>query len=459
MIPVQFVVDKLASATGMYVFALDKSYKKLASAGVPPLFIQLIEREVSYQRWMRDALDDARKHSITAQDISGLSNIVVPFDEGWCVIPGLRTSKAPLKSIGDVESSLGSAVPVIEQSKADCFALLAPVLISSLLPVLEQRSVSEHAVSDMSVMLDYLSQVLFVLEPELLLQRTTDFFVDKLKLGNCSIVTDSFTARYHHNPALLSIYSRVESIASAHAQQTKTAFLSQNISADVMFTKVPYSEKLPPCLLVIPVSTGAVLLFSDTSLKEMFSLASGLVERFGKALEKSLLYQSAHASSITDPLTGIFNRAFFSRALARALESAKSVSVCMIDVDNFKKYNDTQGHIAGDKVLQQVASTIKSALGEGCVFSRYGGEEFVFCTSKVHLEAVSLAESCREAVESSCGVTISLGVASGERLSAETLLQEADAALYRAKHDGKNRVGSIVLPAPEINHLVRENPQ
>ncbi|GEM_PF-3511102 len=457
MIPVQFVVDKLASATGMYVFVLDKSYKKLASSGIPPLFIQLMEREISYQRWLRDVLDDAIKQTCTIQDPSGLTNIFVPIEHGWCVIPGLRTSKNQLQSICDVAGSLGASIPVIEQSKIDCFALLAPVLFSSLLPVFEQNSMTEHSVADMSVMLEYLSQVLFVLEPELLLQRTAEFFVDKLKLGNCTIVTNDFVARYHHNPGLSKIYGRVEAIASAHAQQTKTAFLSHKISNDVMFAKVPFAENLPPCLLVIPAGTGAVLLFSDTPLTEFFSLASGLVESFGKAWEKSLLYQSAHASSITDPLTGLFNRAFFSRALARALESTQSVSVCMIDVDNFKKYNDTQGHLAGDKVLQQVATTIKSTLGESSVFARYGGEEFVFCTPVLHDEAVRLAESCRAAVESGCGVTISLGVASGKSIPAETLLQEADAALYRAKNAGKNRVESIVLPASDESNLAEES--
>ncbi len=447
MLPVQFVVDKLASATGVYAFVLDRAYKKVASAGVPPLFTQLVEREVAYQRWLRDALDDARKQVRIAQEPSGCTAVLVPLSDGWCVVPGLRTTKN-IQSVGDVEASLGAAVPIVEPSHVQSLAYLVPVLFSAIQPVLEQRAVFEHTVSDMTVLLDYLSQVLFVLDPELLLQRTTEFFVHKLRLGNCSIVIDSFVGRYHHNPSLLNTYACIESLTKAHVQQTKTMLLSANLAKDVMFAKISV-DKLPPCLIALPVGSGAVILFADTSLNDVVSLASGLVEKFGKAWEQCLLYQSAHSLSITDPLTGIFNRAFFSRALARATESAQFVSVCMIDVDNFKKYNDTQGHLAGDKVLQSVAATVKATLGEACVFARYGGEEFVFFTNTK--DAVSLAESCRAAVEQGCGVTISLGVASGAGLSSEKLLQEADAALYRAKNSGKNKVEAVVLGEDKEN--------
>lgn len=170
--------------------------------------------------------------------------------------------------------------------------------------------------------------------------------------------------------------------------------------------------------------------------------------------------------SVTDPLTGLFNRRYFDEALVnewnRACRSQSSLSLLMIDIDNFKKYNDALGHPAGDLCLKQVADVLKSnAQRSGEFAARIGGEEFAVVTSNLGAaEAAALAERIlREIADmkiqhprSSFGiVTVSIGIATFTGQSQDYLISEADAALYRAKEEGRNSY--VVFRDKPTSHL------
>lgn len=150
--------------------------------------------------------------------------------------------------------------------------------------------------------------------------------------------------------------------------------------------------------------------------------------------------------SAVDGLTGVYNHRYFSALLSNELQTLRrypgKLSLVMIDLDNFKSYNDTYGHPAGDELLRKAAEVFKKSVREGDVVCRYGGEEFVivlFRTPKKGAEFV--AERILSQVRLYLPVTVSMGIATypEDAEDAQTLVEKADAALYQAKHSGKNR--------------------
>ena len=165
--------------------------------------------------------------------------------------------------------------------------------------------------------------------------------------------------------------------------------------------------------------------------------------------------------SITDPLTGIYNRRYLERRLAdeiaRASRYGMPFSVLLIDIDHFKRVNDIYGHQVGDLVLEGMAQLIVATLRTTDIVARYGGEEIMVILPGTPVKtAADLAERLRKIVEdasfevpaeldreiSALGVTVSVGVGCfrPHPKAMQDLIQGADKALYRAKHEGRNRV-------------------
>jgi diguanylate cyclase (GGDEF)-like protein len=178
-----------------------------------------------------------------------------------------------------------------------------------------------------------------------------------------------------------------------------------------------------------------------------------LDELKGKNRELELLSAELARTALTDPLTGIDNRRHFmhraQEELKRARRYERSFSLLMIDVDHFKRINDDFGHTIGDQVLVALAATIHKALRETDMLARYGGEELIIGLTETGREgALVVAERLRRLVASTSiaglerRVTISVGVAAlGKDVeSVEQLIERADAALYRAKREGRDRV-------------------
>jgi diguanylate cyclase (GGDEF)-like protein len=179
------------------------------------------------------------------------------------------------------------------------------------------------------------------------------------------------------------------------------------------------------------------------------------------------LYRALHAANIKlgeyavlDGLTGIFNRRYFDQrypaALRQANETGRPLALLMVDIDRFKNFNDNYGHQRGDECLIAVAHALKGCLRRtGDFVARYGGEEFVIVLPECSQEmAGQIAEALRDGVEE-LGIeahftdmghlTVSIGLAASGgtgRTIPATLLAQADAALYRAKSEGRNRVAA-----------------
>ncbi len=167
--------------------------------------------------------------------------------------------------------------------------------------------------------------------------------------------------------------------------------------------------------------------------------------------------------SLTDPLTGIANRRhvldLLEKEVARTVRHGPPLAVAVLDLDHFKRINDTWGHPAGDAVLQAAARELSACLRRNDTVGRFGGEEFMLLLPDTPLDgAVEVAERCRARLEAldiraengeRIPVAGSFGLVSNERdlsADAEALLKAADAALYRAKAGGRNRVEAVAPP-------------
>ena len=161
-----------------------------------------------------------------------------------------------------------------------------------------------------------------------------------------------------------------------------------------------------------------------------------------QAVETSRLVSRLEGLARTDPLTGVPNRRVWEEELPRELERARRMGtelcVAMVDLDNFKRYNDQFGHQAGDRVLKEAASAWRMQVRSNDLLARYGGEEFVLLLPACELDhATEIVERLRAVTPL---VTCSIGVASWNfQESATELVERADQALYAAKTEGRNR--------------------
>jgi len=166
--------------------------------------------------------------------------------------------------------------------------------------------------------------------------------------------------------------------------------------------------------------------------------------------------------SLTDDLTGLYNRRYLMETLATEVRRSRrlqhSFAILIADIDHFKQYNDTVGHLAGDEMLRRVAHVLRESTREVDCVARYGGEEFVVMLPETGVdEAAETAERIRDRVarEALAGGTITLSVGVAEFPThgdtPESVISSADAALYQAKREGRNRMVRAGAPArPEV---------
>ena len=190
---------------------------------------------------------------------------------------------------------------------------------------------------------------------------------------------------------------------------------------------------------------------TNQALEDRMTLSKSEISNLQQSLE------AIRAESLTDPLTGLGNRKYFDRSIDAAVQSAlangEPLSLLMFDIDHFKSFNDSYGHLTGDQVLRLVGMSLRQTIKGQDITARYGGEEFAVVLPNTALrQALTVADHIRRAVmakelkKKSTGeilgrVTISVGVSMlkpGD--DTDSLIERADACLYAAKRNGRNRV-------------------
>lgn len=232
----------------------------------------------------------------------------------------------------------------------------------------------------------------------------------------------------------------------------------------------------PPHLCVPLMVRGETLGLLHISVREaltaapfgdLCTLAVAVGESIKLVLSNLRLQESLREQAIRDPLTGLFNRRYLDESLPRELQLSRRrdepLTVALLDLDHFKRFNDAYGHEAGDAVLRAVGALLAGAVRAGDLACRYGGEELTLILPGAGLEAArARLDGLRQAIMQtrvpyqggdlptvtvSIGVTVAgVTVAGGQETDAVALLKRADAALYRAKEAGRNRVVAAEPP-------------
>lgn len=266
----------------------------------------------------------------------------------------------------------------------------------------------------------------------------------------------NLVAHLGHSEEFLNLHKgmKVGDCLCGLSAKTGEAIISINSEHDSRHT-ITYPGITPHGHIIIPLKArgrvvGVLYLYlpADREIdKRIFRVLLSMGNQIGIAIDHARLYMETRELSLHDPLTRLANRRLMEIMLETNITMAKRfkkpLSVIMLDIDHFKKYNDTFGHTAGDKLLVEIASILLKETRGIDLTVRYGGEEFFILLPETDLTgACEVAERIRNAVKTATGVTISLGAASYHKgiKKNEELIKNADNALYRAKQKGRNRV-------------------
>jgi len=229
--------------------------------------------------------------------------------------------------------------------------------------------------------------------------------------------------------------------------------VSENCNMDSRHT-ITLSGMTPHGHIIVPLKAlskvvGILYLYLPPDIKidqNKIDLLLSIGNQAGTAIENSRLFKETRELSLHDHLTALANRRFMDivmkRCEARAKRTEGTFAVIMLDIDDFKEYNDNYGHARGDKILVGVAKVLLCETREMDLAVRYGGEEFLVLLPETDMAtAAEIAERIRASVHAETGVTVSLGISSYTLdMEREQLIKNADTALYQAKQKGKNRV-------------------
>ena len=253
-------------------------------------------------------------------------------------------------------------------------------------------------------------------------------------------------------------------VFAKHLKETKTPLLLDDVTKYEKFNNQKYKQNTS--IIAMPIEIGGFFwgTIKGTSETSKFDsndirLLSIISNIISVILNNAILFDEVESLSVTDGLTGLYTRKYFMERLKeetnRYLINKIPMVIAMFDLDDFKRINDTYGHLAGDMLLRQIANVLRKRFRELDILARYGGEEFIVFISHADIEkAKNLFEDIRKIIETekfflpiesytpiSIKQTVSIGLTQiQQNKTLQEIIKEADTALYTAKKEGKNRI-------------------
>ena len=306
------------------------------------------------------------------------------------------------------------------------------------------------------------------------MEKLIDFVIDKtakiLEADKCSLIFFDANTQELAIKGSIGVDNQFIVENKYNAENSITGFvvdkgipvLVEDIETDERFSRQNRPTYKSKSFISIPIKLGDEILgvinvadkksgdsdiFSEIDLKALIMI----VRQVAIAIENAKIYKELNYLTITDPLTDIYNFRHFSKTLDHEIKRLKrnkeSLCLLLIDVDDFKSYNDTYGHLAGDALLKNMSKVLKETLRETDIACRYAGDEFVVILPATDVSQAKIAaekiKNKFENVTLERKVTLSIGISDCARnMDRFDLVRKADINLYEAKKQGKNRVSA-----------------
>jgi len=320
----------------------------------------------------------------------------------------------------------------------------------------------EYQIQVLQIFQEFLINVNKKLDLDELGNYITDYIKKTFQSKECSLMVNNQRFSSEQNIDMKKV--ETERIAVKEAAKKQSPLLLQNIKTDSLVFDI--KNEVEEALLSIPIFdeetiVACINIYDDINHihKKEVELVTEFVTKASASISNAIKYNLLKKKSHTDYLTGVYNRHYFIDRLAYEINRMKNgLSILLFDIDFFKVYNDTNGHLAGDTLLKELAELIQIKLRPSDIIGRYGGEEFIVILPEIEgNEAEEVAERLRKAVEDqpfkaretqpTKKVTISIGITTTHmKMQKEELVKEADKNLYHAKKSGRNRwVSSVIL--------------
>ena len=486
------IQDKFSEAVGQPVYTIDKEGEIVHKSGDFPFYCQIVHSKDTknkchnLRKEMFEKLTDEREPLLIYYCPFGLLNIMVPIrvageQIGAVVCSSIlkKTRNVPLcRRIGHelgVESiELLDAIKEMklrETTEVDKFATLVLTLSRAIPEVMHEKKRSEKKLNELEIIHRITNLLNSTFELEKIFKSIINFVYDS-GIGDASdvlIFENEGNKRYMLNKVdIPRHYLNFEDKTVEDLQRTEKMQFIPLIKSDERFESSSqlniYTSMVSIPLKINEKVIGALNIYSNSidALKENSNFLSIIANQSAMAIHNARQYYKIRQMAITDKLTGLYNRRYFMELLKNEIErskrSKKPLSVAILDIDNFRDYNNRHGHLVGDKLLTEFAGILKKSIRNIDTAGRYGGEEFVVLLPESNpTDAATVGERVRKAIQESYfegeedqplgTVTVSIGVATclNNSLDHQELIKEADKALYKAKNLGKNKVISTII--------------
>jgi diguanylate cyclase (GGDEF)-like protein len=393
------------------------------------------------------SLLDANKKSIDFTEI--VNNTNIDSEE-------IREALNKMKSLSNDEINMHSS--------------MLRILTKTVPEIVNQKYQSDKKILELTAIYNLTKMMNSTMEIEKIIAYIIKFIVESFKVKNCSVIIlegNYIKNKFYYQKG--EELKNIEDIIIPETINTKNLIKIADIDTDFRFSKIVNKSNFKS-ILSFPLKIkndpiGVLNLYLDSLNalnEEKQEFISVVADQLAMAAYNAREFQEAKETGIVDELTNLYNRRYFvdllKEDLIRDIESKEPLSIVMLDIDDFKHYNDTNGHVKGDNLLKDIGEILKNEVRRVDIVGRYGGEEFIIIFPEMNNDiALSVVERIRKKVEDTeffgrenqpnRKVTISAGLVTcmDKSILYEELIEFVDKALYKSKVNGKNMITSMVI--------------